>query len=116
MVCGVTLIVCALLTIMMAVVLLRKVCQLKSFNFLSTQLGLMIAYEVTVLCQGSLWIANVSYFFNHDNMVPWLCVGIILEMVAVCSVLMMFWKLAFMYFLSSRQLMAWVHAATISED
>lgn len=100
--CGTIMILCASATVTAALIILRKVLKLKSFRFLKLQLMLMISYEVTVFVQGILWCANFSYYEDHVWSWFWSCVGVFLEIVAVVSLLTMFWNLAFMYWLSSK--------------
>ena len=99
------------ITIFLALHLLIKIIHEKKFKFVRYELILMIIFEVTVFIKGIVWVSDWRVFIQTGF-------G---KFFAAClfttskiSLLMLFWNLAFMYYVTSKQLVAWIE--TMKKD
>ena len=90
-------------TFFIALHLLSQVLTDKKFRFVRNQLLLIITFECSVFIHGIFWIDS---YLAYNGFGKFLNVTYLL--VAKISLLMLFWNLAFMYYLTSKQLFIWV--------
>lgn len=113
---GILYLLTSTLTSLLTARIYLKVKDKKAFAFIKTELKLILAYEAAVFLQGCFWISKVNLFdSSHSNWLL-LAIAIVLEATIACSLLLFLWNMAFMYYLSSRQLVAWMVAASCEED
>jgi hypothetical protein len=75
---------------------------------------LVIAYETAVFVQGCMWLSKAT---NWDPQTIFIALlnAICLLVMQFCLIVFM-WNLAFMYWISGKQLDAWVSAATEQDE
>ena len=115
---GVLYLVTSSLTSAQAARILHKIRGNKAFKFIKTELRLILIYEAAVFLEGCFWISKVNLIDSYAKRTDWILImiAIVLQAVIACSLLLFLWNMAFMYYLSSRQLVAWVVTASSEED
>ena len=61
----------------------------------------MIMYEISIVFEGIFWLCGIEYYIAATPWY-WLIIAMLLKMIAVSSLLFLFWNLAYMYWLSSK--------------
>ena len=113
---GILYLLTSTLTSVQATRIYLKIKDKKAFTFIKTELKLILAYEAAVFLQGCFWISRVNLIDSSSGDWLLLAIEIVLQATIACSLLLFLWNMAFMYYLSSRQLVAWVVAASSEED
>jgi hypothetical protein len=71
----------------------------------------MIAFECSVFIHGIFWIDSTIVDSGFGKFL-----NVFYLLVAKISLIILFWNLAFMYYLASRQLVAWVETMKSNDD